>query len=118
MTIQNINAMTILINRDLFKTKDAILKARIERAHVIDYLLCEIEAITIAMNKNEATGDEIARLDDLHNRLLPNATNAFRLHMEGSGSLVRAYNGLPGYAIQTIARDFLRTIQMVKPFKN
>jgi hypothetical protein len=109
--------MPILINYDLFKTKDNVLKTRIERAQTIDRLLCEFEAINIKIAKGEANQDDIDRSDAIANKYLVNATEAFRLHMEGSGSLVRAYQESHPRIIQTIALDFLRTIQMVKPYK-
>lgn len=109
--------MPILINYDLFKTKDNVLKTRIERAQTIDRLLCELEAINIKIAKGEASQDDIGRSLAIENKYLVNATEAFRLHMEGSGSLVRAYRNANAMTIQTIALDFLRTIQMVKPYK-
>jgi len=109
--------MPILINYDLFKTKDAILKARIERAQVIEKLLEEYETIAVKIAKEESTDSDIARQDDIANIYLKNATYAFRLHLEGSGSCVRAYDSVHDRTIQTIALDILRTIQMVKPFK-
>lgn len=109
--------MPIIIHDDLYRTKDSVLRYRIQHAQVIEKLLEEFEAITIKIAKGEANVNDIARQDDIANIYLKNATNAFRLHLEGSGSCVRAYDSVHDRTIQTIALDILRTIQMVKPMK-
>lgn len=109
--------MPIIIHDDLYRTKDTILRYRIQHAQVIEKLLEEFETIAVKIAKEEATDSDIARQDDIANIYLKRATNAFRLHLEGSGSCVRAYNSVHDRTIQTIALDMLRTIQMVKPMK-
>lgn len=107
----------ILINYDLFKTRNKVLLERIKRGQVISALTDEQTDIAAKIATGEATAAEIERSDDIANRYLPNAIESFRLHMEGSGSLTRAYQMAHPMVIQTIALDFLRTIQMVKPMK-
>jgi hypothetical protein len=105
----------IKVNYDLFKTRNKVLLERIKRAQVISGLTDEQTDIAVKIAKGEATAAEITRSDEIANRYLPNAIEFFRLHMEGSGSLVRAYQMAHSMVIQTMALDFLRTIQMVKP---
>ena len=91
---------------------DRFLSMRIHLAHSISMLLDEQNDFNA--RQGYLTTKQIWRRDDINDRLLPNATNAFRLHMEGSGSLSSMYRDADAVTIQTIALDFLRTIQMVE----
>lgn len=102
----------IQIDSNLLNTRDQVLLERIKRAQVIERLTDEQTDIAVKIAQGEATAQEINRSDDIANCWLPNAIESFRLHLEGSGSLVRAYQMAHTLVIQTIALDFLRTIQM------
>ena len=102
-----------MITIDIVPT-DRLLATRIVLAQAIERLVEEQEQITILISKEQATEEQIDRSDDIGNKHLPNAINAFRLHMEGSGACSRWYNNAHPSLLQTIALDFLRTIQMVE----
>lgn len=103
----------IIINHH---AKDRFLAMRIHLAHSISMLMDE--QTTFQVRHGYLTTKEIWRRNDINDRLLPNAINAFRLHMEGSGSLSSMYRDADAVTIQTIALDFLRTIQMVEQDMN
>lgn len=92
--------------------RDRFLETRIHLAQTIARLVDE--QTEIASFNGYLTTKQIACRNDINDRLLPNAINGFRLHMEGSGSLSSMYRDADAVTIQTIALDFLRTIQMVE----
>jgi hypothetical protein len=102
-----------MIVLNLYAKHEPILVHRIALAQAIERIQEEIETIAIKIAHEQATDSDIERQDNLVNVHLRNATYAFRLHLEGSGSNVRAYNSVHDRTIQTLAIDFLRTIQMV-----
>lgn len=100
-----------MITIDIVPT-DRLLATRIVLASTIARLVDEQTEFNTL--QGYLTTKQIWRRNDINDRLLPNATNAFRLHMEGSGSLSTMYRDADAVTIQTIALDFLRTIQMVE----
>jgi len=104
-----------MITIDIVPT-DRLLATRIVLASTIARLVDEQTDFNTL--QGYLTTKQIWRRNDINDRLLPNAINAFRLHMEGSGSLSTMYRDADAVTIQTIALDFLRTIQMVEQDMN